>query len=458
MRVMAVVLALASVSSGCALATSDEADVELGVAGQALFNNQEQINLAGASATYSPAGAVNLSGPFFESIGTNGRRCVDCHQPDQGWSITPSRLALSFARSSGRDPVFRAVDGAVSPTADTSTLTAKRAAYSLLLGRGLIRVGLGIPAGAEFSLVAVDDPYGHATSSELSLFRRPLPAANLRFQPLIMWDGRESPSGRTHQGALLQQAEDATVGHAEALFPPTDDQKASIVSFESSLFSGQIRDTNAGALPGPEPLAGQKFYVGINDPLGDKQTGGAFDPNVFRLFGAWLSPSGSTAQELARAAIARGELLFNTKRAEIRSTPGINDNPEFGSQAVVVGTCGTCHNTPNVGTASSPRFMSLGIGGPGRRTIDMPLYTFRNNATGAEIQTEDPGRALITGKWADVGKFKVPSLRALAARAPYMHNGERATLEDVVGFYNARLRMGMTEQERSDMVAFLRAL
>src|SRR5690606_19557822 len=121
--------------------------------------------------------------------GSNGRRCVDCHQPDQGWSITPSRLALSFARSSGRDPVFRPVDGAVSPDADTSTLAAKRAAYALLLGRGLIRIGLGIPAGAEFVLDAVDDPYGHATSAELSLFRRPLPAANLRFQPLIMWDG-----------------------------------------------------------------------------------------------------------------------------------------------------------------------------------------------------------------------------------------------------------------------------
>jgi cytochrome c peroxidase len=456
MRVYAVMLALASVSYGCALAT-DEADIELGAAHEALFNNQEQVNLAGASATFSTTGAVTLSGPFFESIGTNGRRCVDCHQPDQGWTITPSRLALSFARSSGRDPVFRAVDGAVSPTADTTTLTAKRAAYSLLLGRGLIRVGLGVPAGAEFSLAAVDDPYDHATSSELSLFRRPLPAANLRFQPLIMWDGRESPSGRSHEGALLQQAEDATVGHAEALFPPTAEQRVSIVNFESSLFSGQIRDTNAGALPGAEPLAGQKFYVGVNDPVRDP-SGAAFDPNVFRLFGAWLSPAGSSTQELARAAIARGELLFNTRRAEIRNTPGINDNPEFGNQAIVIGTCGTCHNTPNVGTASSPRFISLGIGGPGRRTIDMPLYTFRNTATGAEIQTEDPGRALITGKWADVGKFKVPSLRALAARAPYMHNGERATLEDVVGFYNARLRMGMTDQEKSDMVAFLRAL
>jgi cytochrome c peroxidase len=458
MRVVAGMLALASLASSCVLASSEEADFELAGSEQALANNQEQTNLAGASASFSTAGAVELAGPFFESLGSNGRRCVDCHQPDQGWSITPSRIALSFARSSGRDPVFRAVDGAVFPGADTSTVAARRAAYALLLARGLIRVGLGIPAGAEFSLVAIDDPYGHATSSELSLYRRPLPATNLRFQPLIMWDGRESPAGRSHVAALLQQAEDATLGHAEALLPPSGAQKRAIVDFESALFAAQIRDNAAGALGGPERLVHEGFHVGINDPLGDPVTGAAFDREVFRLFGAWLEPSGSSAQELARAAIARGELLFNTRRLEIRNTAGINDNPEFGRLPVLVGTCSTCHNTPNVGTASTPRFFNIGIGGAGRRPPDVPLYTLRNHATGAEVLTTDPGRALITGRWADVQRFKVPSLRALAARPPYFHNGQSATLEEVVDFYSGRFRMSLSDQERSDLVAFLRAL
>ena len=47
-----------------------------------------------------------------------------------------------------------------------------------------------MPAGADYELTAVDDPYGFASASQLSLFRRPLPATNLRFISIVMWDGR----------------------------------------------------------------------------------------------------------------------------------------------------------------------------------------------------------------------------------------------------------------------------
>ena len=66
------------------------------------------------------------------------------------------------------------MDGATSPLADVSTVAARRDAFGLLLDRALIRVGIGIPANAEFELVGVDNPYGFATAKELSLFRRPL--------------------------------------------------------------------------------------------------------------------------------------------------------------------------------------------------------------------------------------------------------------------------------------------
>ena len=65
---------------------------------------------------------------------------------------------------------------------------------------------------------------------------------------------------------------------------------------------------------------------------------------------------------------------------------------------------------------------------------------------------------MITGKWADIGKFKGPILRALAARAPYFHNGSAETLEDVVSFYERRFNIGFTAREKADLVAFLRAL
>ena len=70
----------------------------------------------------------------------------------------------------------------------------------------------------------------------------------------------------------------------------------------------------------------------------------------------------------------------------------------------------------------------------------------------------DPGRALISGKCADIGKTKGPILRGLAARAPYFHNGSAATLLDVVDFYDARFHIGFTDQEKQDLVNFLNAL
>ena len=88
----------------------------------------------------------------------------------------------------------------------------------------------------------------------------------------------------------------------------------------------------------------------------------------------------------------------------------------------------------------------------------MPLYTFRNNMTGEVIQTTDPGRALITGKWEHMSLFKGPILRSLASRAPYFHNGCAATLADVVDFYDSRFNIGLSAKEKGDLVAFLKAL
>ena len=70
----------------------------------------------------------------------------------------------------------------------------------------------------------------------------------------------------------------------------------------------------------------------------------------------------------------------------------------------------------------------------------------------------DPGRALISGQCADIGKLKGPILRGLAARAPYFHNGSAATLLDVVNFYDQRFSIGFTDREKNDLVNFLNAL
>jgi cytochrome c peroxidase len=158
---------------------------------------------------------------------------------------------------------------------------------------------------------------------------------------------------------------------------------------------------------------------------------------------------------VARRAIARGEALFNSKPIVIRGVKGLNDDL---NTPAILGTCTTCHNTPNAGNHSIPMPLDIGIADASRRSPDLPLYTLRNNATGEQVRTTDPGRALITGRWQDIGRFKGPTLRALATRPPYFHNGSAKDLNEVVRFYDERFGIGFSEQEREDLVAFLKAL
>ena len=122
------------------------------------------------------------------------------------------------------------------------------------------------------------------------------------------------------------------------------------------------------------------------------------------------------------------------------------------------GNCTTCHDSPNVGDHSVKAPLNIGLADASRRTPDMPLYTLRRLSTGETTTTTDPGRAMVSGKWADVGKFKGPILRGLAGRAPYFHNGSAASLEDAIDFYVTRFNLILTAQEKADLAAFLRAL
>jgi hypothetical protein len=412
---------------------------------------------------------IDARNPFFLSLGTNGRACVSCHVPSENMTITPAGVRARFEATGGLDPIFRPNDGSNSPLADVSSVGARRAAYSMLLRKGVIRIGIGIPAGAEFELAAVDDPYGFASAAELSLFRRPLPATNLTFLSTVMWDGRENvtpPSDPAHLDFdLAHQANGATLGHAQAAAPLTDEERAAIVAFETSLFTAQVFDdaahdlAAAGATGGPEALYAQRSYFGINDVLGGDPTGAPFDPVVMTDFEAWSEVPGGGVNA-ARRAVARGAAIFNTRTFEIAGVAGLNDR-FFGGKPIL-GTCTVCHDAPNAGDHSLPAPLDIGIADPhpvgGLDASGLPVYTLRNRATGATVSTTDPGRALVSGKWADVGKFKGPVLRGLAGRAPYFHNGSAATLLDVVDFYEARFGIGLTAEEKADLAAFLRSL
>lgn len=427
---------------------------------------------SGAIASFQPDGQTfTKNNAFFQNLGTNGRTCFTCHQPDNGWTVSAASVADRFAESAGADPIFRLVDGATCPTADVSNLSAKRQAYKLLTDKGLIRIGLPMPDPAilQFAVTAVSDPYqcttnpatGLTSETEgiVSIYRRPLPSTNLGFLSTIMWDGREP--------TLTSQAIDATLGHAQANAAPNAFQQSQIVAFETDLFTAQAVDKHAGSLNdhnatgGPVALSLQlaTFFIGVNDPLGNNPKGQPFSPNIFDLYRPWLG----VFDDLRRS-IARGEEVFNTTNINITGVAGLNDALNVAS---IPGFCGTCHDTPNVGNHSVKAPLNIGIADAGAKSppaLDisgLPVFTLtcmKGPFAGQIFTVTDPGRALISGQCADIGKVKGPILRGLAARAPYFHNGSAATLLDVVNFYDQRFSIGFTDRQKSDLVNFLNAL
>lgn len=465
-------------------------------------------NAAGASQTYNLGEKrIDLTGPFFQSMGTNGRSCGTCHQPKDGMSVSAVDIQERFIQTDGRDPIFRTVDGSnCNHSIDVSTRQGREAAYSLLRTRGLLRISLAVPATANYKVVNVSNPYGCNESDVISMYRRPLPATNLAFLSSVMWDGREaSPATGTTKityanypssllADLMHQAVDATTGHAQGDGSrPTAEEQQKIVNFEMGLFTAQAFGNRAGLLDvqgakgGPMALLNQPFFISINSSVNPlvpalEQPGGLITPGDgkftaanFHLFDAWAA----LPPHDPRAAIARGEAIFNTMPITITGVAGINDDAATGGLVPggipsLQGTCATCHDTPNVGDHSFPTPLDIGTGTPSPGTSHMNLGDLdirylpsitvckKDPVTGAATSTckttTDLGQALVDGNFDHVGKIKGPILRGLSARAPYFHNGSARDLQDVVHFYEKRFGLQLKPQEESDLVAFLSSL
>ncbi len=286
-----------------------------------IANGTSFFNLGGASQTYSTVGGgIDLTGPFFQSLGSNGRSCGSCHQPSDGMSVSALDVQLRFDQTAGMDPIFRTVDGSnCDHNINVSTLSGRSSAYSLLRTRGLIRIALAVPSDADYAVTAVSNPYACKETNVISQYRRPLPATNLRFLSAVMWDGRESTplTGTTKivyanypsslQGDLAHQSVDATVTHAQGDGTrPTPAEQQEIVNFETALYTAQSLGFLTGPLSfaggngGPAPLATPPFFISINSsvhallPNGPEQPGGLMTPgdnqfssDIFNVYDAW---------------------------------------------------------------------------------------------------------------------------------------------------------------------------
>lgn len=441
------------------------------------------LDFTGFSGTYSNTGSVDLSGPFFQSLGTNGRTCATCHEPSDAFGLSAIDAQLRYAFTRGKDPLFAQVDGSTCPTGPINN--------SLVVNNGLIRIGLTVPPNttdsspAQYTITAVQDPYGCALTTDsqgvqtASVYRRPLPTTNLGFLSAVMFDGRESLSYPLNSGTtfaanlntdLTQQATDATLTHAQATQPPTATQLSQIVGFELGLNSAQLSDFFAGSLSkgangGAQYLATQNYYPGINDSLGGDPEGNPFNPNVFTLYSSFQN-----SRNPQQASIARGEQIFDTQPLTISNVPGLTT----GTQQIM-GTCTTCHDTFNVGNHSFPLPLDIGNGHSLTYETDpniiaalqqlkaptLPVFELvctQGSLAGTTYYTSDPGKALISGQCSDIGRGKGLILRGLAARAPYFHNGTAANLQQLVNFYNQRFQIGLNSQQTQDLVNFLQTL
>jgi cytochrome c peroxidase len=421
-----------------------------------------------------------------------------------------------FAATGGRDPLFAPVDGANCPnqvtSADTSAAlpgsapgsarpTDPRAAHSLLLDKGLFRIFLPLPTQAEYTLEVLSDPNGCNTDSTdnqevdpitgevtriVSVYRRPLMSSNLKFKtsilqdypnappafslitgkrlmltvdpfsPMgfyeslnIMWDGREP--------TLQSQAIDAVLIHSQATTPPTSEQVAQMVAFENGIFSAQER---LGPVTLSKGANGGAVYLSAQSPSEPPTDETSVTPVLtFDEFDAWANISPATYPTDLQASIARGQTIFNT----------FQFNFTLGTQAGV--GCRTCHSQNADGASNHVGSQVVtGVGGgsvllngpapdPSLPIFKLTCKTGTLAGTdGAIVIINDPGLALITGKCVDIGAFTIPTLRGLAARAPYFHDGSAATIPAIVDFYDKRFSIGFTEQQKQDLVNFLKAL
>lgn len=163
--------------------------------------------------------------------------------------------------------------------------------------------------------------------------------------------------------------------------------------------------------------------------------------------------TGVTKENLAKAiaAFERTVLSGNAPydRFEAGDIAALSDAQKRGMELFDDVGCTTCH-TP-------PLFSN---------------YRYYNAGVGMDKTPPDPGRKDVTGKDRDLGKYRVPMLREVEHTGPYFHDGSVATLEEAValmadgGLDNPKLSVmlkavrseELTDQDKADMVAFLKAL
>ncbi len=432
--------------------------------------------------------------PFFAPIGANGRACATCHNPADAMSVSLPTIRAEWAARGARSPLFAAYDGSNCPSLPQE----KESSHSLLLERGVFRIArlwpprdvAGKPIEPEFNIKVMSDPTGcnldgtyglNSADPQISVFRRPRMVANLRYILVPFHENntktmapldRDPETGEhvsmsimsdARNPSLRHQMREASWTHMEMTQGLSERQMQEIEDFEKRVYVAQNYSREAGSLlNGPKALGVLAMRDGKHHVNGNDR-----DTGVFFTFEEWTPKPGTqprTEQEAFRASVARGNDIFFNRAFWINEVVGMN-NIRVGNPYKQ--TCAFCHNTQMTGHDDVPGWMDLGTQNFPLATPapDLPVFEITCKPTaaphpylGRRIYTNDPGRALVSGKCIDVGGIVMQQFRGMAARAPYLSNGAAKTIREVVDFYDRRFNIGFTEQEKVDLTNFLGVL
>lgn len=294
--------------------------------------------------------------------------------------------------------------------------------------------------------------------------RRTMPIAGVAHSPFLFWDGRkdslwsqalgplESPV--EHGGTRAQYAHVVARAYSseyQQLFGPLPDVS------RFPMVAGPVDDAVAGEAWNELDADERDAVTGVFVNMG----------KAIEAYERQIGPGRSRFDDFVDALVVTG-----------RTPKGLLGADEIAGLKLFIGkaNCTQCHNGPmltnndfhNIGVpqgpASSPDTGRLA----GARNVLNDEFNCRSRWSDASPAQCNELDFLVTDSPTQAGAFKVPSLRNVVGRAPYMHSGQLATLSDVLDHYNRAptavvgeselLPLGLTDAELRQLTAFLGTL
>lgn len=253
---------------------------------------------------------------------------------------------------------------------------------------------------------------------------------NSAYPPTLFWDGRASGTFTDPVSGQVVLAAGAAL-ESQAAGPPTSSVEMAHAGRDWAAVASRIEHSMPLALSPSIPTDLTTWIAGRN---------------YGQLFQAAFGSAGVTPSRIIMAIATYERSLVSNQApidAFIAGTPGaLTAQEQQGQNLFRTSGCAGCH--------------------AGNRFTDDAFHYI-----GVRPQGEDIGRAAVTGVNGNRGQFKTPTLRNVALRGDFMHNGRLGSLEEVVEFYNRGgdfdapnkppviQPLGLTDTEKAALVAFL---